>query len=321
MILHISHTDLDGIGCQTCVIETFPDEEVSLRNISYIHIEPTLNILSSIAGKYSKVFITDLMFKNEKYLITLQEISNKYPNVEFYFFDHHNYDFNIKKYQTKNLIILHTNKMSASKITFLACKKKWNLENSKLERFIEHISAYDIFDRDSIFFEKGFKLFRLTTCEKYRFQNIVKLIDDMIASDYLLFSEEHEEMIKNKIEENKRTLEKYKNSGGIIFEKNCVAAFSTNEYIIDLIREEYEKDYDIFINMTLFGRGSVRLSDSLNTKEFDVKSILEDICKRKESFKELDGHEKAFGILFDKNHESYKKDIVSIVQEFFKYLK
>jgi len=318
MILSISHTDLDGIGCQAVILETFSLSEVHLINISYNDLYAQIDALKNNAWRYETVFITDLMIKDIELFNILTKIAEDNESTRFIYIDHHSYDVDLGLFRRTNLNIHHTKEYSASMITLGICKKKFGFEPSKeLVNFIKCVNAFDIFDREDEHYPAGFRLFKLSTHKKYKYK-IDVLLQDIKNDSYNILTAAQNKLIDEKIADDALTLESYEKAGAIFFCKDFVLGYSTKEYIIDLLREKYEKSHNVFINFTLFGAGSVRINDDFDLEKINVKQLVDIICRQTKSFKSLGGHDRAFGISFDKNTESYKNDVMFIGQEIFK---
>ena len=151
-ILSLSHNDLDGISCQLAIFEKYK-KNINFFNTSYNDIEKKLKILEDVITiNFKKIFITDLYFKKNNFQ-QLEKIIKLNPNIKFIYIDHHEYEESekeiikkLKKYS--NFIFIHSLKVSASKLTFLALK----LKNLDLKKLIELVDIYDLWKENNRLF-------------------------------------------------------------------------------------------------------------------------------------------------------------------------
>ena len=163
-IIHLSHNDLDGYGCQYITYKLL-NEKVIYSNCNYDTIESKLNEL------FKQLTINN---KNEKYLILTDlgvttEVSTKVFNfcksnkVNFVIIDHH------KTTESSKLVIpnnLYLNiDFCATKLIF-QCLKSFNIEKSNdLNEFVEIVNNYDLW------------------CEQESNFNLGKIISDLMFNE------------------------------------------------------------------------------------------------------------------------------------------
>jgi len=158
-ILHLSHTDLDGIGCQIASHNTF--KNVRNFNSTYVKVTEFLHIIEEHIERniyyYDYVFVTDLSITEEDFIL-LNKIANRYIDIEFIFIDHHPYVFDHSHYKESNLKIITTEKYSASLLTLKYLQKYFKTTNNstkEINKIINNINAYDIWLVDKPEFNNG----------------------------------------------------------------------------------------------------------------------------------------------------------------------
>lgn len=63
-VLHISHTDLDGYGCQYITSKVYHPDNIEFINLDYGNVDDyVINLVNTFDGQYSKILITDLNLK------------------------------------------------------------------------------------------------------------------------------------------------------------------------------------------------------------------------------------------------------------------
>lgn len=248
MIVSLSHTDLDGSGCQIVLNNTF--QEVIYYNATYGKIQEYLEILDdTITNKRCAVFITDLMFRGDDYT-KLLELCNKHSNIKFYYIDHHSYDFELLG--LPNLKIIHFEGKSASLLTYEFLKNRCNNE---IEHLINCINAFDIHDTASKDYDAGFVLNELFWNYKQKLffnrfkEHRPKLLTETDKKNYLEIVKEKEKMFE-KAEKN-----------GTLFkmeDKLCLTFF--DKYFSFFTREN---NFKLYINIYSYGGVSIRFREDL----------------------------------------------------------
>lgn len=291
-VLSVSHTDLDGVGCQIVLHHTFRD--LTRMNISYGKIPEYINIIDDYC--YNRhpdlVFITDLSFTKEDF-IKLYEVTKNHAQIKFYFIDHHPFDLNVEDYRTDNFTIVLTSKASATKLTYLFLKANYNCsKDKKLEEFIGYVNAYDIWLEDTPEFKVGLVYNELFWDFKInyfwnRFSNDFKLRN----SD----KEKYRDLMKKKV----KVFDKLDKSGRI---------FKLEEHKIFMIFIDDFKNhitldfagYNVYAIISSYGGISIRLrggiSDDGTLKDLIISDLIDLDC-----VDTAGGHNNAFGCNINTN--------------------
>ena len=187
MVLHITHTDLDGYGC--LFVSSMKFNDLQYYNLNY---SETKNIPELIKDtNYDKIYITDLNLKED----TIKEL-NKFNNIVIV--DHHIWNYDYKKYEN---IEFHIDTTKCA--TMLYYELVSNLKSIK--NTIELINIYDLWKTDDKYFEvanilndwfyellKDEKIFDnklrvdLITTLLYRFSNLFEDLTEKYITDYLV---------------------------------------------------------------------------------------------------------------------------------------
>ncbi|WP_187648203.1 DHH family phosphoesterase [Nitrosophilus labii] len=153
-VFHLSHTDLDGYGCQYVTKNIF--ENIEYLNANYgeevlVRIDQILNSLEK--DKKNFILITDLnlTLEESKYLDEkVKKFQNNGYEIELQLLDHH--ATGLESAQTFKWYYLDITR-SASKITYDFFSQKYNLTN--IEKLINAINAVDIWLQEDTLFEFG----------------------------------------------------------------------------------------------------------------------------------------------------------------------
>jgi len=138
MILHITHTDLDGYGCLFVSSTKFSD--LQFYNLDYSETKQIPEIIEKW-GKvynYDKIYITDLNLKED----TIKEL-NKFNNIVIV--DHHIWDYDYTKYG--NIEFHIDNTKCATKAYYELVSNLKSIKNT-----IELINIYDTWKTDDEYF-------------------------------------------------------------------------------------------------------------------------------------------------------------------------
>ena len=288
-ILSLSHNDLDGISCQLAIFEKYK-KNINFFNTSYNDIEKKLKILEDVITiNFKKIFITDLYFKKNNFQ-QLEKIIKLNPNIKFIYIDHHEYEESekeiikkLKKYS--NFIFIHSLKVSASKLTFLALK----LKNLDLKKLIELVDIYDLWKENNPKFKLAFFLniiFWEITGKGFFTQ--IKINKYKIP---LNFKEIYKKVIKEK---NIYFKELYKNN--LIQVKNNILVSFIDHYKNFLIIENPNIKVFIIASISYYGI-SIRISRAIPENQAkDLKDQILKFCKNNSNIISAGGHLYAFGI-------------------------
>jgi oligoribonuclease NrnB/cAMP/cGMP phosphodiesterase (DHH superfamily) len=156
---HISHTDLDGYGCQLISKKIFNNGFFINANYG-LEVKQSLEVVISkiLSCKNKDIFflISDLNLtidEANKLDDTINRLNNEGYNIKLQLLDHHGTGQRcFQKYDWYYLDISR----SATKIVYDYFKDNYNLEtNEKFDKLIEAINAVDIWLEDSEYFEFG----------------------------------------------------------------------------------------------------------------------------------------------------------------------
>jgi len=282
MIISLSHTDLDGSGCQIVLSNTF--KEVIYYNTSYAKIKEYLEILDeTIRREPSAVFITDLMFRDEDYE-ELIKLVNKHPSTKFFYIDHHHYDFDLKG--TNNLKIVHDETKSATKLTFDFLHSRVNKD---IEHLIDCINCYDIHLVHEPNYKAGFVLNELFWNYKQKL-----FFSRFREPRKQLLTESQKEAYKNIVKE-KNELFKKSEKNGTLFKIEDKIILSFLDKYFSFFQVDY--DFDMYINIASYGGVSIRFNEKV--PEETVVLIREFIFEELKNFEDVlsfGGHVYAWGL-------------------------
>lgn len=255
--ISLSHIDMDGVTCQIVISKNL--DKVEYLNCNYNNINEYLDIIQDMLLRYSihNVFITDLSLnKNIETIIKNMALNN--INTNFIIIDHHPESllFDIK---LKNVIIIVDTKYSASKLTY----SYFNNKPESINKFINIVNDYDIWNKESDNFMKGMEINDLFW--KYK-----------LKSFFVSFSNPNKDRIKKDIEETKILREKHFTSllnKGLIKENN-ESFLSFNDKFLGW-DQLYYPDKRFYINATSFGKIQIRLDDSFTQDESnDIQNLI-----------------------------------------------
>lgn len=163
-IYHLSHTDLDGYGCQYVVANYFKDCEFYNSNYG-----------KEIEEKFDEILIKLDKNKDEKSLVLVtdlnpvssvcEEMSRKiqdYPNAKLFLLDHHQTG---EECMQKFYWYLLDSSRCATKITYDFFSKIFG-ENKELSLMVDIINSIDIWLSDSKYFELGKILMQIIASSK-----------------------------------------------------------------------------------------------------------------------------------------------------------
>jgi len=316
-MISLSHTDLDGVGCQIAIHKYFnlSNEDIRYIRCSYNKFIESLENIISLLGRYetvSNVFITDLNFDDQS-AMTLYKLISLYPGVMFHVIDHHEYTESateiINKIKSKfsNFKFVHSLKACGTKLTYLYIENKFNFkyENDSV-LFFERINAYDLFLTD----DKNFKAGTV-------YNDI--LFSTSMDSFFLSYKNEHilRESDKNLYKElmiKKANLWNELKEEGMLLPFNDEIFLTFTDKFINYITLDFP-NYNFYINS---GKSSINVRISKNINKENALKIKEAICENVErSSKVLSagGHAHAFGITLLSEDKKIKIDLVKYIIE------
>ncbi|MDR1554847.1 MAG: DHH family phosphoesterase [Campylobacteraceae bacterium] len=152
-IFHLSHTDLDGYGCQFVVKNYFKNVKFYNSNYGKEIDERYAKILEDIKtldAKLNIILITDLNLTSEQ-AKSFEEKINLNKNIKLILLDHHQSGQEIAN---RNSWYFLDTKRSATKITYDFFSSLYG-KNDNLSRLVNIINAVDIWQSDDNDFELG----------------------------------------------------------------------------------------------------------------------------------------------------------------------
>jgi len=290
--LAVSHTDLDGVSAQI-VIRQFKGE-VQRMNLSYGKIEEYLAIIDEYCGhsKPSEVWVTDLSFTLQ-YLETFFETVKRFPEINFYFIDHHPFDEDYSHIKAPNLMLLISPKASATKLTFLYLKNNSKILDPKmmkpLAEYVDYVDVYDLWKKDD-------KMFKAAMVYNELFWEFKKdYYFSRFKDDYKLRNSD-KERFRDLMKKKTKLFEKLDKAGRIFRHEP-----EGNKRILMMFIDDFKNHipldypgYGIYILISSYGGVSVRLrrglSDDGVLKNAIVKRLLEN-----PNVQSAGGHNEAFG--------------------------
>ena len=283
-ILSLSHSDLDGIGCQIVLRAQFG--EIRRMNISYGKIDEYLNIIDDYCYRENptKVFVTDLSFKYH-HLELMSSIAEKYPNIKFYFIDHHPFEEKFRHLVLPNFTIVITDKASATKLTYLTIKSNYGLNNKELETFVNYVNAYDIWLDDTPEFKVGFVYNELFWSYK------INYFWSKFKDNYKLRNSDKEKY-KELIQKKNKLFAKLEKSGRVMKFTNRILLI-----FLDDFQGHVTIDYPDFLSYVIirsYGGVSVRLDKKVVNDGVTKNNLVKEILTL-DYISEAGGHQGAFG--------------------------
>jgi oligoribonuclease NrnB/cAMP/cGMP phosphodiesterase (DHH superfamily) len=332
---HLSHTDLDGYGCQLISKKIFPKGEYFNANYG-LEVKTNLNIiLEKIKNSQNKdifFLISDLNLSNDESKNlnkSINRLNNEGFNIKLQLLDHHGSgEPCAKKYDWYYLDTAR----SATKITYEYFIENYSQFSSLCEEnfdiLIESINAVDIWLEDSKYFEFG-KVCMSMISKAYEINNALfsdenrdyrlKLLKDTLQ--YINEKDAHiklDEIVyhikKDYLKEN---------------EPNDTVDNLSSRYLVKLLDDKKEqltiyhkehkglltftlggisipantflkanKDYDFFMDVSRRGRASIRANGKI-----DVAKLASKIAKG-------GGHPNAAGMAFDDWKETIEYSVV-----------
>lgn len=298
MIYNLSHTDLDGVGCNIIISNVF--KNVTYFNTSYGKIQEYLEILdNSIQNEQCAVFITDLMFKGEDYT-SLIDLCNRKPNAKFFYLDHHHYDFELNG--LSNLKIIHDESKCGTMLTWDFLKNKIHKESFEyLENLVQKINAFDLYLTESEHFKAGFILNELFWSYKLK-PFFIKFKDKKPT----LLSIQDKKNFKNIVDEKNELFEKAEKNGSIFKVDDLISLTFFDRYFSFYQRE---LNFKMYINIFSFGSASIRISNEiLPEKAEEIRSQMLEFLDSNKWSSSHGGHIYAWGITLKSNEPEFMLD-------------
>jgi len=286
-ILSVSHNDLDGISAQI-ILRQFVGE-LTRMNVSYGKIDEYLEIINEYCQHHrpAQVWVTDLSFTFEQ-LNKLSNIAKMFPDIQFYFIDHHPFSEDYNQLKNKNFMILINQKASATKLTYLFCKNNIKQNNDKdLQNYVEYVNTYDLWIKDSPLF-KGSLVYNELFWEFKKDYYFTRFKDEFKLRN--ADKDRYIEMMKKK----KKLFDKLEKAGRIFRHEKRIFMIFLDDYK-NHVTIDYS-GFDSYIIVSSYGGVSIRLRDGLSDdgklKDAIIKRVLEH-----ENIETGGGHPKAFGTL------------------------
>ncbi len=285
-ILSLSHTDLDGVGCQIVLYQAYGD--LTIMNCGYSNLKEYINMIEDHLHRHriiSKVYITDLHFTEENFK-QLDYMVELFHYVDFIYIDHHHYDFDYKQFEKQNLSITVDESRSATKITYDTFFRN---HDENLRKFVDKINAYDIWLKDTPDFQYGLALNELFW--SYRLKGFY-----FNFRDKLRLSNKDKDLVKVLFNKKDKLFKKLEDQGAIFWtqDKGLLLAY------IDDFRSHITLEYpDIhcYVNITTYGSFSIRINKDLVPDE-DAKQLhysIIDYLLNHENVSTAGGHVNAMG--------------------------
>ena len=298
-VVHLSHTDLDGSGCQILTYNTF--SYIKNFNSTYGNITKNLKIIDEHLdnNSYDMVFITDLSFTEDDFKL-LYKITKKHKDLEFIYIDHHPYDYDINQYKTDNFKILVSDKYSATKLTYKFLNKFYQTNdnsNKEITLLVEYINSFDIWLKDDDKYFKGGLVYNeiFWNYRQLRFFNKFK---------------HYPHKLNNKEKELFRTLMKKKTKLYDKCIKNKRLFTFNNKRIFVIFLDEFGShitldypNYSTYIIVRSYGGMSIRIDPKFEDNGKFKDNLVENIVKLDEILN-VGGHNLAIGVTFKKCENS-----------------
>jgi len=290
MIISLSHNDLDGVGAQIALSKCYGN--ILPLNAAYSRVQEQLEIMEDMLHTRSnirEVYITDLNI-TEKEMRFVQDLANLHSHIEFNYIDHHDYTYDPTTYKTDNLKIMVSKKFCATKLTYLFLLKHKGLETDKeLKHFIDVVDAYDLWQLKDPLFTEGLRMNELfwdLLPRRFflRFKDVTKV--------RLADNEKIDTLFKKK----DKVFKKLQESGRLFRAENkslllCYLDDYRSHITIDF------PDFLCYVNVTLYGSASIRLSNKITEPEAKIfKDLLIDYAMTIPGVTTAGGHTHAMGM-------------------------
>ena len=314
----LSHNDLDGYGCNFTAYRIDPN--IRTLNVGYGDVEDRLSYIHNQVlntGDVKTLYITDLNFE-EKHTISLYKMVKNYPNIKFYYIDHHPYQtdrqeavFNKLK-EFNNFKMVHSEKYCASYLFY-----KFSLSNNLIEfdeaydKFVSIIDSYDTWKKESKYFKTGLLLndiFYKWMRQQGRFISYF--------SQHKKITQEIKDMMKDIMIEKKSIFQECEQTNRIVpFGKTLMAI--VDDYVAHITIDYPE--YLYYVNGRTYGSVSVRISD-LEENPKKIKDGVLEMLSTNPYVESAGGHDRAFGVTLSKEHkDKYLLVVQSIVEHLYQY--
>lgn len=300
-LFHLSHTDLDGYGCQF-ISKKFFDSEIEFYNANYgpevlAKLTQILNRVELLELESSSILITDLNLTiNECNFLELKrdELKAKGFNIELKLLDHH--ITGKESDEAFDWYFLDITK-SATMLTYEYFSKLYSRENN-LSRVVKAINAIDIWLEDDELFEFGKVLLRIANVETreisqvlfpdeareykhYMIERAIEFIDmedanieldDSILAIKKSYLSNRRDTLDNLISENIVNLLGAKRKEMEIFYRGYRGIFTNGIGSISVIANSFLKKFDdefyFFIDVNYRGNVGIRANGKCDVGEF-----------------------------------------------------
>lgn len=278
-IIVLTHVDLDALGCVMCIKQKFNIEKFFYTN--YYDLSKVKNEILEYSNQniIDTLLIADVSFSDN--IAILEELSDNFKNVIL--IDHHLTDFS--KIRIENLKIVHDVNRCGAKL----CFDTFKIKNQGLEKLINYINAYDIWQRKSELFDDAFYLnemfFSLKKNDNSNIEKIANLLynkEDKVFKMLPAFKEKCIKKFDEQVEDLKKRKLIFKSSD---IKTTVVLTFDCFNYIL---KNEIESGQDFVIGVH-YGIIKVRINEFSDISE-KFKLNLRGYLLGKENF----GHLNAF---------------------------
>lgn len=183
-------SDLDGISCAILAKVVFGDENVDIVYSTPKDINQQLSdfVDNHEYNKFNKVFITDLVIKEE----TANKINNSVP-IKFKLFDHHKSNYVNSKFIWTNIYERYNeNKTCGTELFWCHLKEYYYndgiVDTSKIDAYVEYVRLWDTWDwtesgEVGIYAKQLNTLLNMYDIKKFSKQ----IVDKLIGNDTGLF--------------------------------------------------------------------------------------------------------------------------------------
>jgi len=315
--IHLSHNDLDGIGCNIVLREKFPD--MTTFHVGYSDIKETLQIISDDINHLTKVlFVTDLSFSREDFN-ELMNIAERNPDLKIVYVDHHEYDDDAQEYFEEmkamiNVFTIHRIGTSATKL----CLEITKSANQDLIKLVTWIDAYDIFKQhtDPDNFKIGWVLNTIFWEIKMSgFKSNILNNDYKIPKMFKL-------MYKDIVIEKDAYFKKLIDNGLVVFDDHNSILLSFSDKYKSFWQMDFP-DYEFYVlPSTKSNNISVRINDIVEEEWCGlIKESILNYCNKNPWVISSGGHKRAFGITIDKDmpkddHMTFIQGLVEVLESY-----
>jgi len=258
-IVHLTHNDLDALGCMMVLSIIHPFENTKTFHTDYKNISDIVDDVELFLQKETPklLLITDISFNQNKNLLQKLQKYNK-RNIKVVFIDHHHYDKGF--FDDINIPIIHNEAKSASKLT----QEFFKVNHPNLNKLINIINIFDIW----LMKDKNFRqsiILNNYFWDKVNKIGINNLAYNIILNNYKLSPDFKSFCILNKDNANKQ-IKKIRDKG-LVKSDGFITLMFCDNFFNELLFEEFNKGVQFVAIANSYGIIRFRLPSVSNIPE------------------------------------------------------